>query len=89
MSTLQPTPDGGSLVIPMLVCRDAAAEIEFCKAALGEVEMSRRPAQDGTVIHALLNIGEAMIVDHGDLPSLASRAPQPDGSSPLIGSKLI
>jgi PhnB protein len=84
MSTLKSTPGSASFVIPMLVCRDAAAEIEFCKAAFGAVEMSRRPAQDGTVIHALLNIGGAMIMVHGDLPSLASRAPQPDGSSPVV-----
>ena len=84
MSALKSTPGGASFVIPMLVCRDGAAEIEFCKAAFGAVEMSRRPAQDGTVIHALLKIGGAMIMVHGDLPSLASRAPQPDGSSPVV-----
>ena len=26
-------------VIPMLVCADAAAEIEFCKAAFGAAEL--------------------------------------------------
>lgn len=35
----------------MLVCRDAAAEIEFCKAAFEAVEVTRRPGQDGTVIN--------------------------------------
>lgn len=38
------------MIIPMLVCRDAAAEIGFCKRAFGAVEISRRTAEDGTVI---------------------------------------
>ena len=36
-------------VIPMLVCVDAAAEIEFCKAAFGAVELSRRDSGSGIV----------------------------------------
>jgi len=71
-------------VIPMLVCRDAAAEIEFCKTAFGAVERSRRSAPDGTVVHATLTIDEAMIMIHGEFPVLASRAPGSDGSSPVV-----
>jgi PhnB protein len=71
-------------VIPMLVCLDAASEIEFCKAAFGAVELSRRSGPDGTVIHATLRIGEAMVMVHGEVPVLASRAPQSDGSSSVV-----
>ncbi len=70
--------------IPMLVCRDATAEIDFCQRAFGAVELSRRAAPDGSVIHATLKIGEAMIMVHNESPHLASRAPQPDGSSPVV-----
>ena len=72
------------MIIPMLVCRDAASEIDFCKAAFGAVELSRRSAQDGDVVHATLNIDEAMIMVHGEVPKLASRAPQSDGSSSVV-----
>jgi len=68
----------------MLVCRDAASEIQFCKAAFGAVELSRRMDPVGTVVHATLKIGEAMIMIHGEFPTLASRPPQPDGSSPVV-----
>ncbi len=68
----------------MLVCRDAVAEIEFCKSAFGAVEVTRRASQEGIVIHALLTIAGAMIMVHGEFPNLASRAPQPDGSSPVV-----
>ena len=71
-------------VVPMLVCRDAASEIEFLKAAFGAVELSRRSAADGSVLHATLGIGELLLMLHGETERLASRAPQPDGSSPVV-----
>jgi PhnB protein len=84
MSKVKPIPDNSSAVIPMLVCRDVAAEIDFCKTALGAVELGRRPGPDGNVVHALLTIGGAMIIIEAEWPSLASRAPQADGSSPVV-----
>ena len=84
MSNVKPIPDGVPVVMPTLVCRDAAAEIDFCKAAFGAVEGVRRPGPDGTVAHAALTIGEAMIMIEGEWPTLSSRAPQPNGSSPVV-----
>ena len=84
MSKAKPIPDGVPVVMPMLVCRDAAAEIDFCKATFGAVEGVRRPGPDGTVAHAALTIGGAMIMIEREWPTLASRAPQPDGSSPVV-----
>lgn len=75
---------GNTLVIPMLVCRDAASEVEFCKTAFGAEELARRPGRDGTVVHATLTIGGALVMIHGEYPNLASRAPQPDGSSSVV-----
>jgi PhnB protein len=71
-------------VIPMLVCVDAAAEIEFCKTAFGAVELARRSGPEGTVVHATLSIGGALAMVHGEVPTLASRAPAADGSSPVV-----
>ncbi len=70
--------------MPMLVCRDPSAEIEFCTATFGAVELVRRPGPDGSVAHAALTIGGAMIMIEAEWPTLASRAPQPDGSSPVV-----
>lgn len=72
------------MIIPMLVCRDAAAEIEFCKAAFGAQELSRRAADDGSVIHATLMIHQALIMVHNESPHLTSKAPQTDGSSSVV-----
>jgi PhnB protein len=84
MSEAKPVPDGVAAVMPMLVCRDAAAAIDFCQATFGAVELMRRPGPDGTVAHAALTIGGAMIMIEGEWPTLASRAPQLDGSSPVM-----
>ena len=84
MSNVKSIPDGVPVVMPMLVCRDAAAEIDFCKTTFGAVEMVSRPGPDGTVVHALVTIGPAMVLIEAEWPTLASRAPQPDGSSPVV-----
>jgi PhnB protein len=84
MSNAKPIGDDVRAVIPMLVCRDGASEIDFCKTAFGAVERSRRLASDGAVIHATLTVGGFTIMVHGVFPNLASRAPQPDGSSSVV-----
>lgn len=68
----------------MLVCRDPASEIEFCKHTFDAIELSRREGQDGTVVHATLRIGEAMLMVHDESTHLDSRAPLSNGSSPVV-----
>lgn len=72
------------MIVPMLVCRDAAAEIEFCKAAFGGTELSRREENDGSVVHATLMVNGALIMVHDVSAQLASRPPGPDGSSSVV-----
>ncbi|MDR7335958.1 VOC family protein [Roseateles asaccharophilus] len=72
------------MIIPMLVCADAAAQIAFCKAAFGATELSRRAATDGRVIHATLSFFDSLFMVHDDSPHLGSRPPAPDGSSPVV-----
>ena len=68
----------------MLVCKDAAAEIDFCVNALGAEELSRRSADDGSVVHATLKIHDSLLMVHDVSPHLASRAPDLDGSSSVV-----
>lgn len=83
-SKVKGIPHGSSVVIPRLVCRDPAAAINFCASTFDAVELGRRPGPDGTVAHALMTIGPAMIMIEGEWPTLTSRAPKPDGSSPVV-----
>ncbi len=77
-------PDNSSRIIPRLVCRDGAAEIDFCTKTFDAVELNRRPGPDGMMAHALMTIGPEMIMIEGEWPTLPSRAPKVDGSSPVV-----
>src|SRR5438876_1041828 len=77
-------PGGASVIIPRLVCRDPDAEITFCARTFDAIEGVRRPAPDGGVAHALMTIGPAMIMIEREWPTVTSRAPKPDGSSPVV-----
>jgi PhnB protein len=77
-------PENTSIIMPRLVCRDATAEIGFCMQTFEAEELNRRPAPDGTVGHALLKIGGEMLMIEGEWPSLPSRAPTPDATSPVV-----
>jgi hypothetical protein len=77
-------PEGASAVIPRLVCRDVEAEIEFCCEALGAMEAGRRPGPNGRAAHVMLKFGSAMLMLEAEWPTLPSRAPNPDGSSPVL-----
>lgn len=68
----------------MLVCRNVAAEIKFCKTTFGAIELGNRPGPDGAVAHALLTINGSMIIIEAEWPTIASCAPKPDGSSPVV-----
>jgi len=72
------------LIVPMLVCHDARAEMAFCASAFGAVELSRRASPDGAVIHATLRIGPYLLMVHGVVEKLASQAPAHDASSPVV-----
>jgi PhnB protein len=81
---VSPIPDTSPRVIPMLVCRDVEHEIEFCQRVLAADVVVRRPGLDGHTVHAALALGDARIVLQAEFPQLASRAPQPDGTSPIV-----
>jgi len=84
MSEVKPLPDGISAIMPMLVCNNPSIEVEFCKNVFGAIEIVSRPGPDGTVAHAALKIAGAMIMIEAEWPGIASRSPQPDGSSSVI-----
>ena len=84
MSSLKPIPENSSVLIPMLVCSDPSAEVNFCKTTFGALELGSRPGPDGALVHALMSVGGAMVIIEGEWPTIASRAPQPDGSSPVV-----
>jgi PhnB protein len=77
-------PDNSSIIMPRLVCRDPSGEIDFCVDVFEAVVLNRRPGPNGSVWHGLLTIREEMIMIEAEVPGLPSKAPKPDGSSPVI-----
>jgi uncharacterized glyoxalase superfamily protein PhnB len=55
-------PDNSSRIIPRLICSTGDAEIDFCVDTFDAVELNRRPGPDGMMVHALLTIGDEMIM---------------------------
>jgi len=85
MATVKSIPKGVQAVFPMLVCPSPEAEMNFCAAAFGAVEHVRRPGPDGSPIHIAMRINDAFLVVQSEFPDVvASRAPSPDGSSPVV-----
>jgi PhnB protein len=77
-------PEGVQAVFPMLVCKNCDGEMKFCAEAFGAVEQVRRPGPDGSAVHIAMRINDAFLVVQAEFPSLASRAPMSDGSSPVV-----
>ena len=77
-------PGNTSLVMPRLICRDAAAEMEFCLRTFDAEELNRRAGPDGKVAHGLLKVSGEMIMIEAEWPTLPSRAPSPDATSPVV-----
>ena len=77
-----PIPAGYHTVTPYLVCRNAAAAIEFYKKALGAKEKLRMPAPDGTVAHAEITIGGSVIMIGDESPQMGNTSPQTLGGAP-------
>jgi PhnB protein len=85
MVTVKSIPEGVQAVFPMLVCESPEAEMKFCAAAFGAVEQVRRPGPDGSPVHIAMRINNAFLVVQSEFPTMvASRAPNPDGSSPVV-----
>src|SRR5215218_11170190 len=84
MTRTKSVPDGVPVVLPMLVCRDVSAEIDFCKTSFNALEGVQRPGPDGKVAHAALTINGAVLMIECEWPTVSSRPPEADGSSPVI-----
>ena len=77
-----PTP-GAAGVIPHLVCRDAAAAIDFYVAAFGAEEQLRLPGPDGKLVHACVVINGAPVFLVDEFEEMGAVSPAKLGGSPV------
>lgn len=78
------TPKEYHTVTPALTVADAAAAIEFYKAAFGATEKSRMPAADGKrIMHAELIVGDSTLMLADAFPEWGGKSPRDLGGSPV------
>lgn len=77
-------PEGASAVIPRLFCANPVGEIDFCKTTFEAEQLNLRNDAQGRPAHALLKIGNSMLMIESQWPGVANKPPQPDGSSPVV-----
>ena len=79
-----PVPPGFHTITPHLNVKDAAAFIDFLKAAFGAVEIRRAPGPGGKLIHALVRIGDSMLMMADDFGAEMNLPPLAEGRLPLV-----
>jgi uncharacterized glyoxalase superfamily protein PhnB len=80
---VSPIPEGMRTITPHLVCSNAAAAIEFYKKAFGAEEMGRLNAPDGKVAHAMLRIGDSMLMLADEFPEMHRPSPTTLNGTPV------
>lgn len=80
---VQPVPTGYHTITPYLVVRNAAAAIDFYKAAFGATEAFRMADPSGKVHHAELRIGDSPVMLTDEWPDMGARGPESFGGTPV------
>ena len=76
-------PQGYEGATPYLIVKGAANALEFYKQAFGATEIMRMPGPGGTVGHAEIKIGKAIIMLADELPKMNHKSPQSLGGTPV------
>ncbi|MGQ0594326.1 MAG: VOC family protein [Gammaproteobacteria bacterium] len=80
---VKPIPDGMHTVTPDLICAGAADAIEFYKKAFDAVEVCRVPGPQGKLMHALIRMGDSVVMLGDEFPDWGSFGPKALKGSPV------
>jgi PhnB protein len=83
MPKVKPIPEGMHTVTPHLVCAGAAEAIEFYKKAFGAVEMARLAGPGGKLAHAMIRIGDSVVMLVDEFPEMGALSPTSLKGSPV------
>lgn len=75
----KPVPDTYRRVTPCLVVDGAARALAFYADVFGAVERMRTPGPGGTIVHAEIEIGDAVVIVEDEDPQRGTQAPPPGG----------
>ena len=82
-ATVKAIPEGYEGATPYLVIKGAASALEFYRKAFGATEIMRMPAPGGTIGHAEIKIGKAIIMLADEFPDMDYKSPQAYGGTPV------
>jgi len=80
---VKPIPDGMHTITPHLVCAGAAEAIEFYKKAFNAVALARLPGPDGKIVHAMIRIGDSVVMLVDEFPQWGALGPGSLKGSPV------
>src|SRR5260370_1022202 len=83
LTSVNPIPPGFQSLSLHLNVEGAAAYIDFLKNAFGAVELSRSPGSGGKLMHALLKIGDSMLMLNDDFSQEFGMPPVIRGNLPF------
>ncbi|MBT2212733.1 MULTISPECIES: VOC family protein [Actinomadura] len=75
----KPIPESYRRVTPSLVVRGAAKAIEFYGEVFGATERLRFPGPGDTIVHAEIEIGDAVVIVEDEFPEQGTKAPPAEG----------
>jgi len=77
-------PEGYHSVTPILTLKDSLEAIKFYKKAFGATELGVFPSPDGkSTMHAVIKIGDSIIMMGDESPNQACRSAETLGASPV------
>ena len=74
-----PIPEAYRRVTPCLVVQGAAKALDFYAEVFGATERMRFPGPDGTIAHAEIQIGDAVVIVEDEDPQRGTTAPPAGG----------
>jgi PhnB protein len=81
--SVKPQPDGYHSVTPYLICKNAAAAIEFYRQAFGATPSMAMNAPDGRIMHAEIKIGDSVVMLADEHPEIHALSPDTVGGTPV------
>ena len=76
-------PEGFHTITTFLNVKDCDKAIDFYKAAFGAEELGRHAMPDGSIMHALLKIGDSMLMLNDEFPMMGAKGPTSIGGTPV------
>jgi PhnB protein len=81
---VNPIPEGYHAVTPYLICKGAAAAIEYYKKVFGATELLRHGGPDGSIGHAEIRIGDSVVMLADEFAELAYLSPKTIGGTGVL-----